>query len=96
MELVLPGLDVNDQNKSEATISLWLSILSNCVAFRGTRDPPTAQNAPDSERLRSAVPLAFDAEDFVLELLRRLAALIDHVDAHGHAGDVEGSSGCGA
>lgn len=79
MLALLPGIDANDSGKTTATIALYLSVLSNCVAFTG-RDYP----AKDGE---AVLELGFYAEEFVLGFLGRLFGLMQDVDVSDSTAD---------
>lgn len=79
MIALLPGIDANDAEKTTATIALYLSVLSNCVAFTGRDNPPQEGEA--------VLELGFYAEEFVLGFLQRLFGLMQDVDVSDSTAD---------
>ena len=87
MMALLPGIDANDQDKSMATISFYLAVLSNCVAFTGVDQP--------AEEGTGVLQLGFCAEDFVIGFLQRLFGVIGDLEVTaGSADGTTGSDGC--
>jgi hypothetical protein len=74
MTLLLPGLDANDQAKTERTIGFYLTVFSNCVAFTGLDLPREGDEA--------VIEFPFYVADFVTQLLEHLFAVIDALKGH--------------
>jgi hypothetical protein len=85
MMALLPGLDANDQTKTEHTIGFYLSVFSNVVAFTGA-DMPCEGNEP-------VIELPLYVADFVPQLLESLFLVIDALKGHG-GGGVDTSDTC--
>lgn len=84
MMLLLPGLDANDQSKTEATIAFYLSVFGNCVAVAGL-DSPREPGQP-------AIELPLYLSDFVPQLMQQLFAVVDALK--GNAGAMDSAGGC--
>lgn len=78
MMTLLPGLDANDQVKTERTIGFYLTVFSNVVAFTGADMPREADQA--------VIELPLYVADFVPQLLESLFAVIDALKSHGGGG----------
>jgi hypothetical protein len=89
MMVLLPGIDVNDQSKTMATISFYLSVLSNCVAFTG-QDLPAVEGG-------GVLELGFYVEDFVIGFLQRVFGVINDLEVTSGAADgTINNDGCAA
>jgi hypothetical protein len=81
MELLLPALDANDEEKLAAALSFYTSIFSSCVALVGTEAPGgdngTAGARADVAAKRGAVEVGIDLDSFACDLLRRLFMAVD-------------------
>jgi hypothetical protein len=70
MELLLPALDANDEDKLLSALTFYSSVFSNCCAVEGTE-------SGEVEGMRPAVYLGIDMDAFAPELLRRIFAAVD-------------------
>lgn len=84
MMLLLPGLDANDQAKSEATISFYLSVFGNCVAVSGLDGPPETE--------KPGIELPLFLCDFVPQFVQQLFVVIDALK--GSTDAVDSADGC--
>lgn len=84
MMLLLPGLDANDQTKSEATIAFYLSVFGNCVAVTGLDAPPEPELA--------SIDLPLYLCDFVPQFVQQLFGVIDALK--GNTSAVDSADGC--
>ena len=85
MMALLPGIDANDQKKTMVTVSFYLSVLSNCVAFTGADLP--------AEEGDGVLQLGLYCEDFVVALLGRVFGVIGALEVT--AGSADGTSSAG-
>ena len=89
MMALLPALDANDSSKTQAAISLYLSVLSNCVAFTGSQDLPVEGGS-------GVLELGLSAEDFVVGFLQRVFQVIGNLELPGGAADGTSGGRCAA
>eukprot|EP00892_Ulva_mutabilis_P003225 jgi/Ulvmu1/12903/UM098_0091.1 len=85
MMLLLPGLDANDQSKSEATLAFYLSVFGNCVTVRGLDAPPEPE--------KPAIELPLYLCDFVPQFIQQLFGVIDVLK--GNTSAVDSADGAG-
>lgn len=78
MMMLLPGLDANDQAKTERTIGFYLTMFSNCVAFTGLD--------LQAEGDEAVVELPIYISDFVTQLVRQLFSVIDALKGYAGGG----------
>lgn len=88
MMALLPGIDANDAKKTKATITLYLSVFSNCVAITGVDMP-----AEDGD---GVLQLGFCIEEFAVGLIQRLFSVIQDLEVPAGAADGTSSVGCAA
>lgn len=86
MMQLLPGLDANDQPKTERTICFYLTVFSNCVAFTGLDLPREGDEA--------VIEFPMYISDFVTQLLEHLFGVIDALKGH-VGGGVDTVDRCG-
>ena len=86
MMLLLPGLDANDQAKTERTIGFYLTVFSNCAAFTGLDLPREGDEA--------VIEFPMYISDFVTQLLEHLFGVIDALKGH-VGGGVDTVDTCG-
>lgn len=105
MELLLPAVDANDDDKLMAAVSFYTSVFSNCVALKGSESAALMDSDiagldrhsvdlgdEHSDQGRAAVDLGIDVKVFACEFLQRIFAAVDTLASGkegAHMGDEE-------
>lgn len=84
MELLLPALDANDEDKLLAALSFYTAVFGACTALEGPRGSGEGVN------------LGIDLVAFVQELLQRLFAAVDTLQSGKESTGMGDDEGCAA